>query len=82
MAPGLDREDGRRGSFAAVLVDELFDRPGGEERRVSGEDEKVALVPLQDLAGDCDRIAGAARLLLHDDLDARKGGGELSRALR
>ena len=82
VALGLDREEGHGGSFAAALVDELFDRLGGEKRSVSGEDEKVALEPLQGLARGCHRIAGAARLLLHDDLDARKGGGELSRALR
>ena len=66
----LEGEDGRGGSGGAMRLDERGDRLRPQRGHVAVEDEDVAVEVAERLARAADGVAGAARLLLHGDVDA------------
>jgi hypothetical protein len=56
-----------------MCLDELTQQAGGQQRRVAGEHEDVAVVSFERAACGAHSVAGAERRLLDRDLDATRG---------
>jgi hypothetical protein len=67
-----EREDGAARALGAMVGHELGQQLGGEQRGVARQDEDATRPALQRGARRRDRVAGAARCLLHCELEPRE----------